>query len=103
MAARRRLLDQRPKITPAQSIMMQILESAQVAIVAIFCIGIVCIATYAIAIAIIGVFAGPEMGKLAGMALSAIVGIASLYMMATNKTIKGYLNSLGTHNGTKKI
>lgn len=103
MAARRRLMNQEPrsKITPAQSIMMQILESAQVAIVAIFCIGIVCIATYAIAIAIVGVFAGPETGKLAGFAMSAIVGIASLYMMATNKTIRGYLDSLGSHSDGK--
>ena len=87
-------------MTPAQSIMMEILESAQVAVVAIFCIGIVCIATYAIAIAIIGVFAGPETGKLAGFALSAIVGIASLYMIATNRTIRKYL---GTFNESKKI
>ena len=83
--------------------MMEILESAQVAVVAIFCIGIVCIATYAIAIAIIGVFAGPETGKLAGFALSTIVGIATLYMMATNKTIRRYLGSLGTYNDSKKI
>jgi hypothetical protein len=75
--------------------MMEILESAQVAVVAIFCIGIVCIATYAIAIGIISVFAGPEMGKLAAIALSAIVGIATVYAMMTSKNIRQYLSSLG--------
>ena len=102
MAARRRLLHQEPRsqMTPAQSIMVEILESAQVAIVAIFCIGIVCIATYAIAIAIVGVFAGQETGKLAGFALATIVGIASLYMMATNRTIRRYLK---LYDESKKI
>ncbi|WP_269445983.1 hypothetical protein [Methanocella paludicola] len=32
----------------------------------------------------------------------AIVGIASLYMMATNKSVRGYLDSLGSHNDSKK-
>ena len=78
--------------------MMEILESAQVAVVAILCIGIVCIATYAIAIAIIGVFAGPETGKLAGLALSAVSGIAAIYMFSTNKNIREYLGRLGKHD-----
>ncbi len=95
--------DRRSTVTSAQSIMMQIIESAQVAVVAIFCIGIVCIATYAIAVAIVGVFAGPETGKLTGFALSAIVGVASMYFMATNRAIRGYLGSLGTHDGSKRV
>jgi hypothetical protein len=75
--------------------MMEILESAQVAVVAIFCIGIVCIAMYTIAIAIVGVFAGPEMGKLAGLAISALVGIAVVFTVVTNKSVREYLSSLG--------
>lgn len=90
-------------MTPAQHIIMGILESAQVVMIAIFCIGIVCIATYAIAMAIIGIFAGPEMGKLGGLALSTITGMASFYLIATNKSVRGYLNSMGKHNGVKKV
>ncbi len=97
MAARKRFIrpEHGDRLSPAQQIMMEILESAQVAVVAIFCIGIVCIATYAIAIAIIGVFAGPETGKLAGIALSAVAGIAAIYTITTNKNIREYLGSLG--------
>jgi hypothetical protein len=97
MAARKRLIRQEhgDRLSPAQQIMIEILESAQVAVVAIFCIGIVCIATYAIAIAIIGVFAGPETGKLAGLALSAISGIAAIFIVVTNKNIRQYMNELG--------
>jgi hypothetical protein len=97
MAARKRLIRQEhgDRLSPAQQIMIEILESAQVAVVAIFCIGIVCIATYAIAIAIIGVFAGPETGKLAGLTLSAIAGIAAIFIVVTNKNIRRYMNELG--------
>jgi hypothetical protein len=100
---RKRLIQQEPRsqLSPAQHIIMEILESAQVVVVAIFCIGIVCIATYAIAIAIIGVFAGPETGKLGGLAISTIAGIASLYLMATNRNVREYLSSLGKHNESK--
>ncbi len=97
MAARKRLIqiEHGDRLSPAQKIMMEILESAQVAVVAIFCIGIVCIATYAIAIGLIGVFAGPETGKLAGIALSAISGIAAIYAIVTNRNIRTYLRKLG--------
>lgn len=81
---------------------MEIMESSQVAVVAIFCIGIVCVVTYALAIVIIGVFAGPETGKLGGLALSTIVGIASLYVIVTNRNIRNYLSSLGNRNENRK-
>ena len=104
MAARKRLIrpEHRDPLSPAQHLMMEILESAQVAVVAIFCIGIVCVATYAIAIAVIGVFTGPETGKLAGFALSAIVGIATVYAMMTSKNIREYLGSIGKQNEIMK-
>lgn len=97
MAARKRPIrpESRSVLSPAQQIMMEILESAQVAVVAIFCIGIVCIATYAIAMAVIGVFIGSEMGKLGGLALSAVAGIAAVYAITTNKNIREYLGGLG--------
>jgi hypothetical protein len=93
---------QRAQLSPAQMVMMEILESAQVAVVAIFCIGIVCIATYAIAFGLIGIFIGPETGKLLGLALSTVAGIAGLYTIATNRSIRNYLSRLGKHDGNAK-
>lgn len=103
MAARKKQVRQitKAQLSPAQQIMMEILESAQVVIVAIFCIGIVCIATYAIAMVIIGVFVGPDMGKLGGLALSTIAGIAGFYIIITNKNVQGYLSSIRKKNEKK--
>jgi hypothetical protein len=83
------------KISPAKQIMGDIFESAQVVVLAIGCIGIVCFFTYAIAMAIIGTVAGPEAGRWGGLALAAIAAIASTYAIVTSKNVEVYLKSLG--------
>lgn len=84
MATRKKRLAKQPtkvKLSPTELIIKEIVEAAQVVVVAIACIGVVCLMTYVVVMVILQVFAGPEMGRVGGVALSAVVGMADFRLL----------------------
>jgi uncharacterized membrane protein len=105
MATRKKRAAKQPtkvKLSPTELIIKEIVESAQVVVVAIACIGVVCIMAYAISMVIIDVFAGSEIGKIGGAAVSAVVGISVTYAVIINKNVRKYLGVKKALQGYRK-
>jgi len=94
MATRKKRTAKQPikvKLSPTEAVIKEIVEAAQVVVVAIACIGAVCLMTYVVAMAILQVFTGTEMGRMGSIALSALVGILLAYAVAMNRDVRRYL------------
>jgi hypothetical protein len=94
MATRKKQVAKQPtkaKLSPTELVIKEIVESAQVVVVAIACIGVVCLMTYIVSMVIIDIFAGSEIGRFGGIAISAVVGISVTYAVIMNKNVRRYL------------